>query len=25
MDARIEEIIDDAPHTSCCGKDSCCH
>jgi len=25
MDARIEEIIDDAPHTSCCGKESCCH
>ncbi|SDZ94596.1 hypothetical protein SAMN05660420_00831 [Desulfuromusa kysingii] len=25
MDARVEEIINDAPHTSCCGKKSCCH
>lgn len=25
MDASVEEMIYGAPHTSCCGKDSCCH
>ncbi|WP_321365964.1 hypothetical protein [uncultured Desulfuromusa sp.] len=25
MDTRIEEMMNDASHTTCCGKDSCCH
>lgn len=25
MDEKIEEMINGAPHTSCCGKESCCH
>ena len=25
MDASIEEMINGAPRTSCCGKDSCGH